>query len=307
MGMSRWEPDSYRGYSASVSHLSAREIFRDETQGMDDRMDPLKIDFREARDSDNHPNSTPIIVGLDITGSMGRIAEYLAKTGLGVLVNQILQRRPVPDPTVCFMAIGDTNFDRAPLQVGQFESDIVMTEWLEAIYLEQGGGGNGFESYDLPYYFALYHTRTDSHEKRQQPGVIITIGDEEPCAGTSAADISKFIGTRPQVDIPFADLVDQVRDMYTPYHIIIAEGSHARRDVDGLKRRWREYLGNGAIVIRDHTKVAELVVSMLEVDAGRSIDEALSLWNDATKAVLRDSFSDFLDSGANRLSRMIDG
>ena len=307
MGHSRWDSNVYASHSASRSVMSRSEIFRDASQGMDERMDPKKITIREARDSDNHPNSTPIIIGLDVTGSMGMIAEYLAKTGLGVLVDEMLQRRPVADPTVCFMAVGDAEMrDQAPLQVGQFESDIVMAEWLEAIFLEGGGGGNNQESYDLPYLFGLYRTRTDAFEKRNEPGVLITIGDELPCSGTPIDRVNRFLGSGPQETIAFAELIESIRPIYTPYHIIIAEGHFAMRNVQRVKDAWREYLGNAAIVINDYKKTAELIVSMLDIDAGRSIDEALSPWNEETQVILRRSFSDFLSSGANRLSRRMD-
>jgi len=303
MGHSRWDSDAYATYSSSIRDSNREEIF---SSRINPEMDPKSISFREARDSDNHPNSTPIIVGLDVTGSMGMIAEQIAKEGLGTLVNEILQRRPVPDPALCFMAIGDAYCDQAPLQVGQFESDIVMAEWLSKMWLEGGGGGNNCESYDLPYYFALYHTRTDAKEKRDRPGIIITIGDEEPNAVTRASDVSRFVGSSLQEDIQFDDLINSVRDMYTPYHIIAAEGSYARRRLEDVKVAWRGYLGNAALVISDHTKIAELIVSMLEVDAGVSIDESISKWQEETQRVLRASFADFLNSGANRLSRRMD-
>ena len=118
--------------------------------------------------------------------------------------------------------------------------------------------------------------------------------------------VNQFIGDTPQADLPFGDLVESIRPMYTPYHIIIAEGDFASRSVSRVKDAWREYLGNAAMVLNDHTKAAELIVSMLEVDAGRSVDEAIGIWMPDTARILRESFSDFVSSGEARLSRRMD-
>jgi hypothetical protein len=78
-----------------------------------------------------------------------------------------------------FMAIGDANCDKAPLQVSQFEADKRIIDQLTQIYLEHSGGGNDFESYNLPWYFAANHTVHDSMEKRGKRGYLFTVGDEE--------------------------------------------------------------------------------------------------------------------------------
>jgi len=304
MGTSRWDEGSYTSYASARGNMHRDEIFT--SRSIDSRMNLQEIEFREARDSALNPNSTPIIIGIDVTGSMGRLAEYLVKTGLGVMVSHILERRPVVDPAMCVVAIGDAECDRSPIQVGQFESDLVITEWLEAIHIEGGGGGNNKESYDMPYYFAINKTRTDSFEIRHEPGVLITIGDEPPSRVLKKEHVRRFIGDTPEVDTPFEELIESVRPMYTPYHITIAEGHYASHSIKRVRDDWREYLGNAALVLTDHRKAAELIVSMLEVDAGNSVEDAISIWDQDTARILRQSFADFVSSGAERLSRRMD-
>ena len=126
-------------------------------------MDPSKITLRESCDSVDNPNSVPIILGLDVTGSMGRYAELIAKKYLPDLMTAIIERSPVADPHLMFMGIGDARMnDSAPLQVSQFEADIRILESLREIYLEGGGGGNSNESYDLAWYFGANKTKIDS-------------------------------------------------------------------------------------------------------------------------------------------------
>ena len=307
MGHSRWDGGTYETYTSSIASMPREEIFSRET--IDNGMNPKGVEFREARDSELNPNTTPIIVGLDVTGSMGHIAEHIARTGLGIMVNEILQRRPVTDPTVLIMGIGDVNYDAAPIQVGQFESDIAITNWLEALYLEGGGGGNRIESYDLPYYFAAVHTRTDNFELRNQPGVIVTIGDELPTEVTRKSDVQKFIGGGIENDIPFEDLIAMVRPMYIPYHIIIAEGHNARAiGPTNVKNGWANYLNQNALMLRDHTKIAQLIVSILEIESGGTVDGSIRSWDSVTRRVLSETLDGYIigDGSGPRLPRRLD-
>lgn len=105
-----------------------------------DSMSPQGIVVRECRDSDVHPNTIPIILTLDVTGSMGAIPRQLIADGLPTMMGTLIQNG-VPDASLMFMAIGDHECDRFPLQVGQFESgDEELDMWLTRTYLEGGGG-----------------------------------------------------------------------------------------------------------------------------------------------------------------------
>lgn len=297
MGTSRWNYTAYVSHSTSRGRMTREEIFVESRMHSD--MDPKGVTFREARDSALNPNSTPIIIALDQTGSMGRIAHYMATDGLGKMVEEILSRKPVTDPAVMIMAVGDAICrEEAPLQVGQFESDIAMNQWLEKIYLEGGGGGNDSESYDLPHYFAAYHTKTDAFEKRGEKGILVTIGDEMPRTSIRADIVKKYIGDDISMDMSFEDILDASSIMYKPYHIIVAEGYYARRHLDEVRNAWQDYLGQRAIVLTDHTKIAELIVSILEIESGRDVDEVIASWGEDIAAVIGSSYG--------RLPRRID-
>ena len=198
MGSSRWSADDWTSYASTTRTKTTDKIFV--SSGMKDSLNPYGVTIRESRDSDMNPQSNAIIVGLDVTGSMGMIADALAREGLGTLVEEILARKPVSDPHFMMMGIGDAYYDTAPLQVTQFEADITIAKQLEELYLEHGGGGNSFESYNLPWYFAALHTSIDCFEKRGKKGYLFTVGDEEAPQDLLASQIKKITGDTPQSD-----------------------------------------------------------------------------------------------------------
>ncbi len=71
MGNGRFSSTQWDSYStANFSGKSRSQIFTAST--MDKDFDPALIQLRESRDSADNPASTPIIIGSDVTGSMGR-------------------------------------------------------------------------------------------------------------------------------------------------------------------------------------------------------------------------------------------
>lgn len=176
------------------STASASQIFKSRT--MDARFDPKYINMREAFDSEEHPDTTPIIIGLDVTGSMGYLSEEIAKNALNETMMKLYSTNPVPGPQLMFAAIGDVN-DNAPLQVTQFESDIRIAEQLLDLWLE-GRGGDGPEDYALLWHFASAHTKTDAFEKRGKKGFLFTIGDADNHNEIQGKYIEKIFGDAPE-------------------------------------------------------------------------------------------------------------
>ena len=110
---------SYTAHKKIVSNRSTKrreEVFKQ--RQVHPLMDPHGVKFRESRDSADHPNSLPIIFALDVTGSMGKIPEMLAKQELPHFMEGLMSAG-VPDPQIMFVAFGDAFCDNGPLQVGQ--------------------------------------------------------------------------------------------------------------------------------------------------------------------------------------------
>jgi hypothetical protein len=283
MGGGTFDPGVYRAFAASTKGKTIDEIYS--SRGMAKDLNPFGVKVRESRDSADNPNSTPLIVGIDVTGSMGMIADNLAREGLGTLFTGILDRKPISDPHVMFMAIGDANCDRAPLQVSQFEADKRIIEQLTQIYIEHGGGGNNFESYNLPWYFGAFHTVHDSMEKRGKRGYLFTVGDEEAPHDLTKDQIKRFIGDTMEAELSVRDMLQAAQRSYDVFHIIIEEGDYARRALKQVVNSWVPLLGQHVIRLADHRKLAETIVSAIEVVEGADAEMSAKGWGSGSAIV----------------------
>jgi hypothetical protein len=261
MGGTRYDlgARSSRAKVAGYGFKSASEIFVQNQIGLaHESMNPNGITFREARDSVIHPNTVPIILGLDVTGSMGHIPHELIKEGLPKLMGGIIQGG-VPDPALLFLGIGDHECDRFPLQVGQFESgDEELDMWLTRTYIEGGGGGNAGESYLLAWYFAAFHTKTDAFEKRGQKGLLFTVGDE-PCLKTLPASAVKEIMGAGQHTFTHRELLIEAQRQYEVYHISLKYSDQPSQ----ADTEWKELLGQNCLSIQDHKEIPNIITKII--------------------------------------------
>lgn len=289
MGYSSWKTEDWSTYSTATASRSTKEIFS--SRSLADELNPKGV-IRESRDSDANPNSTAVIVGCDVTGSMGIIAEHLIRTGIGTFFEELLKRKPVTDPHMMIMGIGDCFYDTTPFQASQFEADLTIAKWLEKVFIEQGGGGNKFENYDMAYYFAYNHTSIDCFEKRGKKGYLFTIGDEQAPEKTVGRFVESIFGDSMWQDVPFKQVIEQAMTMYHCYHIMIAEGNYARNHPEAVKTSWRNLLGQNAIWLTDYTKLSETIVSLIEFNEGESKEAIVNSWSGDTSLVIKEALKD---------------
>jgi hypothetical protein len=179
------------------------------------------------------------------------------------------------------MAIGDAFCDRAPLQVSQFETDIRIAEQLKSLYIEEGGGGNAFESYDLPWYFAGRRTSIDCFEKRGKKGYIFTMGDEPPPPqGLASSQLNGIFGGGEQADYTSADMLALAQEKYNVFHVIIEQGSYARTRPTEVKNAWQKLLGKKAISLSDANYMTEVILSVMDVNEGKNPEDVINSWED---------------------------
>lgn len=251
MGGGYWKREDFAKYSTGMGrtvradgHIdtsgmrSAQDMYR--ARGIDPGMDPYRVN-RECCDSEEHPNTVPVILALDVTGSMGG-ALLKTAASLNVIMQNILDQ--FQDVEFMVMGIGDLAYDKAPIQISQFESDIRIAEHLDKIWFERGGGGNTFESYSAAWYMGLNHTSLDCW-KRGKKGVIITLGDEPLNPYLPADKLAKVTGDAFQADVETRKLYREALDKFEIFHVAIDDPEDSYHlYAKGIQNSFGKLLGN---------------------------------------------------------------
>ena len=226
---------------------SVQDLYK--ARSLDPTLSPYKV-MRECRDSDEHPNTVPVIFGIDVTGSMGTATAKVAKE-INVIMTQTLETT-TDDVEFMVMGIGDLYCDNAPVQISQFESDIRIAEHLDKVWFEAGGGGNGYESYTAAWYMGSRHCDCDCW-KRGKKGIIITIGDEPLNPYLNKYDINKHIGDNVEGDVETEALLKETLEKFDVYHLAINDkDSSYSWHAKGIKATWGKYFDE------EHFKVVTL-------------------------------------------------
>ena len=283
MGGGSWTTSSYTSYTKTkgikTSCLADGTITLDSSYDVQDLYKARKLDealdpkgvIRECVDSDEHPNTIPVILALDVTGSMGSALEEVSKK-LNAIMTETYKK--VKDVEFLVMGIGDLAYDNAPIQASQFESDIRIVEQLDKVYFERGGGGNQYESYTAAWYFAINQTKLDAW-KRGKKGILITLGDEPLNPYLPKEALKRVTGNETlQGDVETKELYNEVIKKYDVYHFAIND-SHTcyRYYKDDIKETWGKYLDNNHLKVVTLNELAAQIVSAIVESSDSVIGE----------------------------------
>jgi hypothetical protein len=215
---------SYRGYATSAEQATQHRAVHQE-------LNPYgKI--RECR------NPTPIVVAMDVTRSRGNDSKIIYSK-LPLFIGQIIMKNYVPGPALSFAAIGDASAgDAAPLQVGQFEADNRLDAVLSKIWLEEGGGGSGQESYELAAYFYARHSKLACVEEGRR-GFFFFLGDEGFYPQVKKEQIQRILGREVDASVDSAQIFAELQRLYHVF-LIFPQKTMAERkqDIDAeIKKR----------------------------------------------------------------------
>jgi hypothetical protein len=245
--------------------------------------------MRECRDSDIHPISLPIIVGLDTTGSMATVPRII-QGSLNKLMGTFLDDKAsgkrylgdaypaimiscVDDYDAMYRFSGSNSNGEGALQTGQFESGLEIDDNLGKIWFTRNGGGNGGESYDLLFYFAARHTVHDHWEKRKRKGYMFIIGDENWFDNISTNSVNDVIGDRISTNLKTVDIAKEVQSRYHVYFIMPNMTDHWHDK--SVEEKWKSLIGaENFIRLEKPDEICTLIAALVAVNEGAvSIDD----------------------------------
>ena len=274
MGYSSWNSATYASYSNTVGRTydekldTFTDVYKFSSQAfvaheIDKAMNPKNV-LRECVDCKEHPNTKPIILALDVTGSMGSTAIEVQKK-LNPIMKEIYKK--ITDAEIMVMAIGDLAYDDSPIQISQFESDIRIAENLDKIYFENGGGGNDYESYTAAWYMGIKHCNLDCW-KRGKKGLIITMGDEPINPYLPKLPLEDATGDTLQDKIETSKLYEEAAEKYEIYHICVQSGSYP--DQNREKNTFAKVIGNQHVFISSVDNISKTIINIVEDFAQKS-------------------------------------
>lgn len=284
MGGGSWTRSAFTAYSKSVGRdvdlssgdlkgtYTTQEMFK--ARHLDKALNPYNV-IRECCDSEEHPETIPVILALDVTGSMGKSSVEVAKK-LNVVMTDLYKK--VKDVEFMIMAIGDLEYDCYPIQASQFESDIRIAEQLDKVYFEGGGGGNAYESYTAAWYFGARHTKLDCWN-RGKKGLIITIGDELINPYLLKNELENTTGDSLQDDIGTKSLLEEVLPKYELYHLNVKD-TYAGSDQHNVES-FAEFIGVDHVRNVSVNNIAENIVDIVSKHANTAANIASSITEDS--------------------------
>ena len=262
--------DKLRNSRGINSSSNVNDIFKN--REVDPKYDPKNINVRESRDSADSPESTPIIIGFDDTGSMGYLAQEIAQNSLNKTLTEVYDKNPVTNPHVMCAAYGNAG-DVGPLQVTQFEADIKIVEQLLDLWIPLRGMGDSGDP--LLWYFAAKHTSIDSWEKRGKKGFLFTIGDDTIKRSIFNDKIYDIFGDSiNKLYMEPEEFLEMAQEKYHVFHIITKP---LRADV---LDKWLGLLPDSTAIV-DEANVKNLymvIISIMQLVNGQDRQEILNQW-----------------------------
>lgn len=193
----------------------------------------------------------PLIVGVDVTGSMQRWPFEIFDR-LPLLYQTLSQYRP--DLEISFVAIGDARCDRWPLQCTSFSKGFELDQNLKALHGE-GGGGDAPESYGLFAWWVHTHVTVKTNERP----FLIVFGDATMHDQVLEGEVRHVLGDELAQPVNATAIWRQVSRTWNTWFLRRPGGTKG----DGVDQQWSSAIGAQQIVHMD--------------DEQRAVDYAMGL------------------------------
>jgi hypothetical protein len=310
MGGGSWSSKAWTGYAqAHVHNQPQAAVFTQQAKRtINEDVDPTKFKngIRESVDGPDNPESTPVAIFTDMTGSMGMLAREITEK-LDVVNGELLDRKPVKDVHMMTGVIGDGYTDKYPFQATQFEADLRIVDQTRKLYLEGGGGGNGGESYALAWLFAAMQTATDSYDKRKKKGYLFTAGDEPVHGveesgrgekyGVTKEQAKRVLGLDIERDLTANECLAMAQRKWNVFHIALTQSGYSGYR-SGIEATFGKIMPKQLLWLEDLDALSETIVSVIEVNEGRDKGKVSQSWGGAKSLVVANALRDMVVAGA---------
>jgi len=266
------ESESTFKSTKGVDYTSARKAYEEPVTPKVDS----KKSFTEPREScssriDKIPTPAPIgkdistdsthpwVVASDDTGSMGDWIDIILEK-LALLGKEA--ERYAPNYALSVWLTGDARCDEHALQIRDFDSGPSLTEQVDALAAQHGGGDEP-ESYGLAAYYGVYHCNI---EKAVKP-IFTLILDALPHMTVRPDEIKKFIGDKVQSDLSTVNLFHLLREKFTVYIVIKGEKGGT------VYNFWADIVGEQQIIpMSEPRDVVEILIGIYAGEMGEYAD-----------------------------------
>lgn len=123
---------------------------------------------------------------------------------------------------------------------------------------------------------------------------MFTVGDENPHKVVTKEQISRIFGDNVETDLTSQDLLTMANRSYHVYHLMVEESGSFNSTV---QRNWRNLLGERALLMSDHTKMAEIIVSTIAINEGAQVDQITKSWSGSTAVAVARAVNGLVASG----------
>ncbi len=180
---------------------------------------------------------------------------------------QILMQKYLADPAISVCAIGDANSDECPLQVSKFAQGVDIDTLISKLYLEGGGGGSFYESYELSAYF--YTMRTE-FKNTEIPFFFLT-GDEAFYEISPSKQVKKVCYTDVKADLKSRD---RFALLMKKYNVFLIKKPYEGPNEEKILKQWTETLGTERVLMIKNPKACvDVMLGAISLTTGaRNLD-----------------------------------
>jgi hypothetical protein len=264
MGGDYYDRDVGSSSSANVAYSSSSNEVIGKVNKLHSSMNPQR--WKDDKLISEYKN--PIVFALDVTGSMGSWTKIIYDK-MPMFYGQIMMQNYLTDPAISFCAIGDYTCDEAPLQVTEFGQGKGIDQLISKMYLEGGGGGSYFESYELAAYFYIKHVELKNSEL---PYFFVT-GDESFYEKIPEKQITKIIG-KPIVE-NYINARECWKELMKIFNVFLIKKPYEEDKKETLiKQKWAETLGEERILVINTPKACvDVMLGAIAITSGvRTLD-----------------------------------